>query len=547
MLTFSQVSKSFEQRLVLREVSLSIGARSRAAVVGVNGSGKSTLLRLAAGLIAPDAGSVRTAPGATVAYVPQDYLPDYLPAGSGTVEAYLKQRAGVLELEQRLRQLEQALAADDAAAADAYADAVDRYTALGGYELPGRIERALARLGLPGSLLNRPVTELSGGQQVRVGLAGILSSRFGLYLLDEPTNNLDLEALDLLAEFIATSDGAFVLVSHDRAFLDATATDIVEIDEHDHTAATFSVTFAEYREARQRLRAARSARYQRYLDEVARLKTAVREQRAKASRTKDRRPARDNDKFASHFLAQRMSKKAGKSMKALEQRLARLEAPEEPRTGWELRLDLSRASRSGDLVAELRDARKRYGAFTLGPLSLALYWRDRLVLQGHNGAGKSVLISLLTKAVAPDAGTVRLGNGVRVGVLRQSGIDLANGASGLSIFQQRVPMPQAEARALLAKFDLGALHVHRPVTTYSPGERCRLGLAVLMAQGANCLVLDEPTNHLDLEAQEELEQALLAFDGTLLVVSHDREFVDRIGVTRRVELAGGRLVADRPA
>ncbi|MGH8885888.1 MAG: ABC-F family ATP-binding cassette domain-containing protein [Egibacteraceae bacterium] len=543
MLTFSQVSKSFEGRLVLRDVTLSVGARSRTAVVGVNGSGKSTLLRLAAGLVTPDAGSVRVAPGATVAYVPQDYLP----VGDQTVETYLKQRAGVLELEQRLRRLEQALADGAPATADAYVEATDRYLALGGYELPGRVERALAALELPSSLLGRPVAELSGGQQVRVGLAGILASRFGLYLLDEPTNNLDVRALDLLAEFVARTDAAFVLVSHDRAFLDATATDIVEIDEHDHTAAAFGVTFAEYREVRERLRAAQSARYQDYLDEVARLRTAIRAQREKASRTTDRRPPRDGDKLCQNAHIENAARKAGKAMKALEQRLSQLDAPGAPRTGWALRLDLSRTSRSGDLVAELRDVGKRYGEFTLGPLSLSLYWRDRLVLQGHNGAGKSVLISLLTTAVAPDVGAVRLGNGVRVGVLRQSGTDLANGSSGLAVLQRQAPMPEAEARTLLAKFDLGPDHVHRPVATYSPGERCRLGLAVLMAQGANCLVLDEPTNHLDLEAQEELEQALIGFDGTLLVVSHDREFTERIGITRRVELADGRLVTDGPA
>lgn len=307
------------------------------------------------------------------------------------------------------------------------------------------------------------------------------------------------------------------------------------------------MTFAEYREVRARLRAAQSAAYRDYLDQVGRLKTAIQQQARDASKAKDTRPPRDNDKYAPHFFAQRASRRAGKTMQALQRRLARLDAPEQPRAGWQLRLDLSRAARSGDLVAELRDVRKTFGDFTLGPLSLSLHWRDRLVLQGHNGAGKSVLISLLTRTVASDVGTVRLGNGVHVGVLLQSGTNLANGSTGLSVFHQHVSMTQAEARTLLAKFDLGAEHVHRPVDSYSPGERCRLGLAVLMAQGANCLVLDEPTNHLDLEAQEELEQALIAFDGTLLVVSHDREFVERIGITRRVELADGGLVVDAPA
>ncbi|MGH8929161.1 MAG: ABC-F family ATP-binding cassette domain-containing protein [Egibacteraceae bacterium] len=541
MLTFSHVTKSFGDRVVLSDVTLSVAERSRTAVVGVNGSGKSTLLRLAGGLLIPDSGRIDTAPDVAIAYVPQDYLPE----GAQTVEAYLKQRSGVLALERRLRELEDALASGDARAADAYVAATDRYVALGGYELPGRIDRALAALDVSPSLLGRPVAELSGGQQVRVGLAGILASRYQLYLLDEPTNNLDLRALDLLAEFVAGTDATFVVVSHDRAFLDQTATDVIEIDEHAHTAATFGVSFAEYRQVREQHRAAQSARYAAYLAEVKRLKTGIRVQRDKASKSKDRRPPRDNDKFASHFFVQRNQVKAGNVMHELEHRLARLDPVEEPRTGWELRLDLSRTSRSGDLVADLDQVTKTYGDFTLGPVSLALHWQDRLALHGHNGAGKSVLISLLTGAVTPDEGTVRLGHRVQVGLLRQSGTDLAGAATGLATFQRHVQTSPAEARRLLAKFDLGAEHVLRPVDGYSPGERCRLGLAILMARGANFLVLDEPTNHLDLEAQEELEQALGAYDGTLLVVSHDREFLDRIAITRRAELADGRLI--RPA
>ena len=541
MLAFSHVTKSFDGRVVLSDVSFSIIERSRTAVVGVNGSGKSTLLRLAAGLLTPDTGTITAAPCATVAYVPQDFG-----AARGlTVDAYLRQRAGVSGLEQRLRALEERLAAGDAGTvtADAYVAATNQYVALGGYELPGRIDRALGALHLPASLLARAIGELSGGQQVRVGLAGILVSRFDLYLLDEPTNNLDLQALDLLTEFVAMTDATFVIVAHDRAFLDETATDVVEIDEHAHTAAAFGVTFAEYLQARQRLRAARSTRYKAYLAEVERLKAGARAQRERASKTKGTRPPRDNDKFARHFFAQRKSHQAGRAMRELEQRLARLDTVKEPRTGWELRLDLSRASRSGDLVAELRDARKSYGDFTLGPVSLTLHWQDRLALHGHNGAGKSVLISLLTGAVTPDEGSARLGHGVRAGVLHQSGTDLTGSATGLAMFQRHVAASPAEARRLLAKFDLGADHVLRSVDSYSPGERCRLGLAILMAQGANLLVLDEPTNHLDLEAQEELEQALAVFDGTLLVVSHDREFLDRVAITRWAELVDGRLTA----
>jgi ATPase subunit of ABC transporter with duplicated ATPase domains len=543
MLTFSNVAKAFDGRPALAGVTFSVPAGSRTAVVGVNGSGKSTLLRLAAGLDAPDAGSVALDPGATVGYVPQDYGI----VADSTVDDYLRERAGLAGVERRLRALECALADGDAGAMDRYSDALDEFAALGGYELEGRLARALDELGLAPSLLPRRLRELSGGQQVRVGLAGVLASRYALYLLDEPTNNLDLEALERLEAFVRTADATFLLVSHDRAFLEAAATDVVELDEHTHTAALYGVPFAEYLALREQLLAARSTRYRDYLDEVERLSAALKAQRVRAGQTKDRRPRRDNDKYSPHFFAQAASRQAGRAMRNLEQRLNRLEEPDEPRTGWQLRLSLAAASRSGDLVVDARNAGLRLGSFALGPLSLTLHWRERVALAGPNGAGKSLLLALLTGERAPGDGTVRLGAGVVPGVLRQGGADLAGAETGLTVFRRAVGWPPGESRTLLAKFDLGADHVDRAAGSYSPGERCRLGLAILMASGANWLVLDEPTNHLDLEATEQLEQALQGFDGTLLVVSHDRTFLDRIGVTRRLELSDGRLISDQPA
>lgn len=247
----------------------------------------------------------------------------------------------------------------------------------GGYEVGGRIDRALADLRLPAALLGRPLHELSGGQQVRVGLAGMLASRFSLYLLDEPTNNLDLFALDLLERFVTLTEAAFLLVSHDRAFLDAVAGDVVEIEEHAHTAEAYGVPYSEYRRLREQAPAAHSQRYREYVAAVGRLQTAVRSARVAANRTKDRRPPRDNDKFAPHFFTQTAAKRAGRTMRALERRLDRLEEVEEPRSGWELRLSLEASSRSGEVVAEVQQMVRRLGSFTLGPLSFAVARRER--------------------------------------------------------------------------------------------------------------------------------------------------------------------------
>ena len=293
--------QGLDGRPALVDVDLSVSAGGRLAVVGPNGSGKSTLLRIAAGLVAPDSGSVRTAPGVLVGYLPQDYVA----AGDTTVVDYLKDRAGVLRLERRLRQLERALADGDEEAVEAYGDALERYAALGGYEIDAGVDAALDGVGLPAGLRERRLATLSGGQQVRVGLAGILASRYSVLLLDEPTNNLDLPALALLEEIVAGRDGAVVLVSHDRAFLDAVATEVVVLDEHDHTATAYGVGFAEFRRLRARDREAALARHREHEREVARLTSLAATQVATARRDRHRGPARDGDKFARHVLAQR--------------------------------------------------------------------------------------------------------------------------------------------------------------------------------------------------------------------------------------------------
>lgn len=544
MLTYTSVSKAFDGQVALSDVTFSVERGERAAIVGANGSGKSTLLRLAAGELCPDRGAVTVAAGASTAYVPQDYAL----VAEEPVADYLKRRAGLLGLERRLRRLEREMIRGDGRAVEDYADAADRYAALGGWAFEARAARVLDDLRLPDGLLERPIGELSGGQQVRVGLAGVLAAEHDLFLLDEPTNNLDLPALEQLERFVTTSDATFVLVSHDRAFLRATATSVVALDEHSHTAELFGVPYAEYLAARERSLAARDQRYRDYLDEVGRLQRSIAKQRAAAGKDRDSRPRRDNDKFAQHFFAQRSHRQAGKSLRSLEQRLARVPEVEKPWEGWELRMRLDSAERSGDLVVAADRVVKRYGTFTLGPVTTEVRWRDRIAVAGHNGAGKSVLLGVLTGAVAPDGGEVRRGSGVRFGILRQGGFGAGMDAetTGLAAFQRAVGAAEAEARTLLAKFALGAVHVLRPVSTWSPGERCRLGLAILMAQGVNCLVIDEPTNHLDLEAQEELERALIGFGGTLLVVSHDRDFLDRVGVTRAWTLEDGDLVADEP-
>ncbi|HEY2960306.1 MAG TPA: ABC-F family ATP-binding cassette domain-containing protein [Actinomycetota bacterium] len=522
-------------QLVLDQVDLVVDRASRVGVLGRNGAGKSTLLRVLAGLEAPTSGTVeRSPPGLTVGYLAQE--PD--PAGGETTAAYLRRRTGLAAAE---RALEATIAAmqDQPGPLElqAYDDALAGFLALGGEDHDARAPRVLAGVGLRAGALRLPVAALSGGERVKAGLAAILLARFDVLLLDEPTNNLDFDGLDRLEAFLAGAAQGVVLVSHDRAFLSATTTRIAELDLHSHRLAEYGGGYDAYQEERRRRREQAYAGYEEAWAERARLEAAARKKREwAASRRGERRS--DNDKGLAGRRKERATAGAARA-KALERRLERLGEPEKPWEGWDLRMGLRAERRSGELVATLAGATVRRGPFRLGPVDLELRWRDRLALTGPNGAGKSTLLGLLAGELRPDGGSARLGSGVVVGHLGQD--RAARPGSVLEALRDQTGLTVEEARALLAKFDLGAEHAARSEADLSPGERSRAGLAMLVARGTNLLLLDEPSNHLDLDAIEELERALAAYDGTLVVVSHDRRLLAGLRLTRRIEVDAGRI------
>jgi ATPase subunit of ABC transporter with duplicated ATPase domains len=523
-------------QVVLDGVDLVVDGTSRIGVLGRNGAGKSTLLRCLAGLEAPTSGTVeRSPPALSVGYLAQE--PD--PLGDETTAAYLRRRTGVATAEEAMQAALLALGDHQPGRAEleAYDDALARLLALGGDDHDTRAPRVLADVGLDPAVLEVPLARLSGGQRVKAGLAAILLARFDVLLLDEPTNNLDFDGLARLERFLAAEERPVVLVSHDRAFLSAATTRIAELDLHSRRLGEYGGGYDAYVEERRRRREQAYAGYDEARAERTRLEEAARQKREwAASRRGERRT--DNDKALAGRRKERATAGATRA-KALERRLERLGDPEKPWEGWDLRLSLQAGRRSGEVVASLAGATVRRGGFRLGPVDLELRWRDRLALTGPNGAGKSTLLGLLTGELRPEAGTVRLGSGVVVGHLGQ---DRTPGPGTLlDAVRERTELSVEAARSLLAKFDLGAEHLTRPEAALSPGERSRAGLALLVAQGTNLLLLDEPTNHLDLDAIEELERALQGYDGTLVVVSHDRRLLAGLRLDRRLEVAGGRV------
>jgi ATPase subunit of ABC transporter with duplicated ATPase domains len=541
------IGKSFGPHVVLDAVSFTVGPRSRIGVIAPNGTGKSTLLRILAGLEEPDSGHItRTPPGATVGYLPQE--PERR-AGE-TVRAYLARRTGVAAAELALDDASEALAAPQppSDADDRYARALDDYLALGAADFAARIGTVLADLGLPEPILDLEMPALSGGQAARASLAAILLARFDVFLLDEPTNDLDFAGLDRLERFLHEDlAGGAVIVSHDRAFLDRTVTSVLELDEHAHTATEYAGGWAAYLAEQATARRHAEEDYAKYTSRRDTLSARSAEQRqwsiqgaAKVAKSGE------TDKFIKHFKRNSSEHVAAKA-KITDRALERLEANaiEKPWESWDLRMEIPAAPRGGTVVVRLTGAVVERGSFTLGPIDLQINYGERVALLGANGSGKTTLLDAALGRLALTAGDAHLGRGVVVGELDQARGAFAGPDALLPRFEAASGLVQNEARSLLAKFGLGADHVTRPADSLSPGERTRASLALLSANGVNCLVLDEPTNHLDLPAIEQLEQALAGFAGTVLLVTHDRALLDAVTLTRRIELEAGRVIADQ--
>jgi ATPase subunit of ABC transporter with duplicated ATPase domains len=432
-------------------------------------------------------------------------------------------------------------------APDTYARALDAYLALGAPDLDARIGAVLADLGLAPRILDVEMSALSGGQAARASLAAILLSQFDVFLLDEPTNNLDFGGLDRLERFLHYDlAGGAVIVSHDRAFLDRTVDRVLELDEHTHTATEYAGGWAAYLAERATARRHAEEDYATFVAQRDTLVARAREQRQWSVRgTAKVAKSGETDKYIRQFKRNSSEHVAAKA-KITDKALERLEANAiaKPWQSWDLRMDIAAAPRGGAVVARLSGAVVTRGSFTLGPIDLEIRYGERVALLGANGSGKTTLLDAILGRLTITAGDVQVGPGVIVGELDQARAAFAGPDALLPRFETASGLRQREARALLAKFGLTSDHVTRAADSLSPGERTRASLALLSAGGVNCLVLDEPTNHLDLPAIEQLEQALDGFAGTVVLVTHDRALLDAVRLTRCIELVDGSVVSD---
>jgi ATP-binding cassette, subfamily F, member 3 len=525
MLSVNNISKMYGIEPILSRVSFTINRGDRLGLVGPNGCGKTTLLRIITGAEKSDSGSIRLTPaGLRVGYLPQGLTPD----DDETLGDFLGlDQDGLSLLGREVEQL-----------AEAFSCAPDRLDLQHAYDLAldhlavesGRAQRApeaLAGLGLDPFSYATPVSILSGGQKTRLALAQVLLRDPQLLLLDEPTNHLDLEMLEWLEGWLQAFPGGVLVVSHDRAFLDGVATSIVEIDLDTHTARQYAGNYSAYLE--QKL-ADRERQWQAYKDqqeEIHRLQAAAAAVEEKARFRKGGK-GDSGDKFAKGFFANR-TRSVIRRARQLEARIDRLtheDRVDKPRQSWQIKAAFSDTPTSGREVLMLDDLAVGYDDHTLlSGINLNLRFGARAALIGPNGAGKTTLLRTIAGRIPPIGGAFRLGAGVKIGYMSQEQEELNPALNALETLQRSAVFPETEARTFLHRFLFSGDDVFVPVGSLSYGERTRLSLARLVAQGCNFLLLDEPINHLDIPSRGRFEQALAEFEGTVLAVVHDRYFI----------------------
>jgi ATPase subunit of ABC transporter with duplicated ATPase domains len=536
-LVAKDVSGGHDHRQLFSGLSLTVAPGDVVGVVGANGAGKSTLLRLLAGVDQPQEGSVSLAPAdAFVGWLPQEH--ERVPGE--TVAGYISRRTGCAQATAEMESTAEALGAGAPGADDAYALAFDRWMASGAADLDDRLPAVLADLGLETGP-DAAMTGLSGGQAARVALAALLLSRFDVVLLDEPTNDLDLEGLARLEDFVTGLRGGVVLVSHDREFLARCVTTVVELDMAQNAVAVYDGGYDAFLEERAVARRHAREKFEEFAATKADLVSRARTQREWSSQgvRNAMKKSPDNDKIR-RAASTESSEKQAQKVRQMESRISRLDVVEEPRKEWQLQFSIGKAPRSSSVVATLRDAVVRQGDFTLGPVNLQLNAGERIGITGPNGAGKSTLLRLLLGGLEPDSGSAGMGASVAIGEIDQArGLLAGHLTLAYAVEAVLVDLNPAEVRTLLAKFGLKADHTSRTVDSLSPGERTRAALALLQARGVNLLVLDEPTNHLDLPAIEQLEEALESYEGALLLVTHDRRLLENVRLDVRWNVVDG--------
>lgn len=516
-LSVSDVSLSFGTDVILDGVTFSVNEGDRVGIVGVNGAGKTTLFKIISGKYSPDRGGVYIAQGAAVGVLEQNPDLTALPRELTALEYTYTAHPELIRLEEEIHELERRLAStSDTSLTLSLSASLNEKTRLfgetGGLEFRARCRSMLLRLGFDEGQINQKISTLSGGQYTRLALARLLATEPDILMLDEPTNHLDIDSLTWLESYIAAYKKTVIIISHDRYFLDKTTSKTLHIQYG--RARLYHGGFTASRKQQEEEAASLEKRYKEQQKEIARIRANIEFQR---------RCNREHN-----FVTIRSKEKQLERMEKIEL------APRAPR---DIRLRFAEESESAGDVLEVKGLGFSYGERELiKNLSFLVRRGERVMILGPNGSGKSTLMKLINSRLVPSEGRITLGYNIKIGYYDQENRGLSESKTVFEELHDEYPEKgKLELRSTLALFLFGAEDIDKPVSTLSGGERARLTLAKLILKKVNLLILDEPTNHLDAGSAEALETALLAFEGTIVAVSHDRYFINRIA-TRIIEL-----------
>lgn len=534
MLTVKHICKSYGVSNVLSDISFSLTAGQKAALVGANGVGKSTLLKIIAGIEKPDSGTIELPNNACIGYLPQEI--DI--SQNNTIEKYLKRVSGLEELEEKMQKLESQLTNPNKL--NEYVKLQNTYAHLNGYTFKHRMEVTLKGLGLTDISLNTLLKHLSGGQKKKVMLAGILLTKTDILLLDEPTNNLDLPSLIWLENFLLKSKTTCLIVSHDRRFLDKVTSKVFEIDWYSRQIITYTGSYTNYLEVKEKQLQEQKKLYNLQQEEIKRLKETAR-QKKEWAKSGANQTVSDHDKYSRGVQRDRAAK-SSRAAKTVEKRLEQMKKIEKPQEKLPLTIPLKAQNNETKGYIRLKGVIAGYkDGFKTKPINLEIEYGSRIGILGINGSGKSTLLKTITGELEPIKGEVIRSPSIIFGNLMQEHENLPSNLSLFQFIKEKAQLKDEQIYFLLRHFNFSLNEITNRIKELSPGGRTRLLLAYFAAIGSNILVLDEPSNHLDLEAIEALKETLKTYTGTVILVSHDRYFIEQANLTYLYVLDKGEL------
>lgn len=542
------ITKSYSSKTLFKNVNISIGKNDKIGIVGKNGQGKSTFLKILNGITEPEKGKVIIdPPGSVIGYHKQFIIEIDKDL---SIEQYILSKSPKLyKIKNSLDKMSYKLkrSPKNNFLLNRFVNLNSQYEEKGGFVLENQIPKLLSKLNIGEFSLQTKVRTLSGGQKTRLQLVNLLSDKTNILLLDEPTNNLDIEAIKWLEQFVINFKGIILIISHDRALLNKTVNKILEIDNG--KVNLYSGNFDYYKEQKEKDRIKREKEYLREIKKIKKLQFEANKKESKARSTTAKIRGKGVDGYSAIYIRASAGKQAktARIYKDKIQKEIENNVPEKMKRKYKIKFDIQPLRNSGNQVVILRNIYKYYkNKEILKNINLEISRGEKVLLDGPNGSGKSTLMKIITSRIKPDCGIVKLGSKVDIGYFCQEQEELNLKNSVIEEFITNNNMDEEEARAFLHQMLFTGDQVFQKISSLSQGEKSKLILAKLLVKRHNFLILDEPLNHLDIESIEVIEESLRNYKGTLLIVSHDRTFLNRIGINRKMSLRSNHKLIIQP-